>query len=90
MRNKEGVLIAKAIDIDLAVFEQKLLPQFLYERNRSCNVDKDCFMINCGSRCNEEARKCSGTLTSSNLIVSNSAVSSLLAGFMFLGVYRKE
>ena len=66
---KSGKLRAKAIDVDIAMFESTLLSQLNFERNMSCKVDNDCFMISCGGKCNKITRKCAGILTSSNLVV---------------------
>ena len=62
--------MAKAIDVDIAMFENSLLRAFRIERNRTCRSDQDCFMISCGSKCNIGTGKCAGILTSSNLVVS--------------------
>jgi hypothetical protein len=65
-----GKLKAKAIDVDLAMFESVLVSDLRHEETQACSIDEDCFMFCCGSKCNKGTRKCTGLLTSSNLIVS--------------------
>lgn len=69
VKRSDGTFVAKAIDVDMALFEQSLLSMFQHERNNTCNVDGDCFMLSCGSKCDTKTGKCAGIITSSNLVV---------------------
>ena len=72
MKNSTGALVAKAIDVDAAMFEHMVIQQMQEESKKkvSCSRDEDCSMFHCESSCDRDTKTCSGKLLSSNLMVS--------------------
>ena len=66
-------MVAKAIDIDTAMFKTTLLSAMnaLFKMNGGvCSQDSDCRYSSCHGECDLSTRACTGRLTSSNLHVS--------------------
>ena len=69
VRDEDGRLKAKAIDVDIAMFEKTLVTDMWNEKGNSCSEDEDCNVFCCASKCDQETKKCTGILTTSNLNV---------------------
>ena len=59
-------LAAKAIDLDLSLFESGLVHHW---RLKQCHSNSQCDFVNCRVACNADTHTCSGPMTSSNLQV---------------------